>query len=110
MCRRVSAGCLCVNRFKKIVLLSVSVCHRVSAGCLCVDGFKKNCIVECQCVVVCRQVVYVSIGSRKIVLLCVCRHVLSGCLCVDRFKKNCIVVCQCVSMCVGRLFFCVDIS
>ena len=53
MCRRVSAGFLCVDRFKKIVLLSVGVCRHVSAGCLCVDRFKKNCIVECQCVSSC---------------------------------------------------------
>ena len=38
------------------------------------------------CVVMCRQVVYVSTGSKKIVLLSVS-----------------------VSTCVGRLFFCVDI-
>ena len=84
------------------------------------------------CVVRCRQVVNVLIGSRKIVLLSVgvcrqvssgcvcvdrfkkivflcvgvCRHVSAGCLCVDRFKKNCIVVCRCVSSCVVRLFMC----
>ena len=60
------------------------------------------------CVVMCRQVVYVSVGSRKIVFLCVgvCRHVSAGCLCVGRFKKNCFVVCRCVSSCVGRLFMC----
>ena len=60
------------------------------------------------CVVICRQVVYVSIGSRKIVSLCVgvCRHMSAGCLCVGRFKKNCIVECQCVSACVVRLFMC----
>ena len=84
------------------------------------------------CVVMCRQVVYVSVGSRKIVFLCVgvCRHVSAGCLCVDRFKKivlscvgvcrrvsagylcvnrfkkNWIVECWCVSSCVGRLFMC----
>ena len=53
MCHRVSAGCLCVNRFKKIVLLCVGVCCRVSVGYLCVDRFKKNWIVECQCVSSC---------------------------------------------------------
>ena len=38
------------------------------------------------CVVMCRQVVYVSVGSRKIVLLCVgvCRHVSAGCVGVCR--------------------------
>ena len=39
------------------------------------------------CVVMCWQVVYVSVGSRKIVFLCVS-------------------VCRCVSSCVGRLFMC----
>ena len=84
MCRRVSAGCLCVDRFKKIVLSCVGVCRQ------------------------CRQVIYVSTGSRKIGLLCVgvCRHVSAGCLCVGRFKKNWIVECRCVSSCVGRLFMC----
>ena len=50
------------------------------------------------CVVMCRQVVYVSVGSRKIVLLCVsvCRHVSAGYLCVGRFKK---IVFLCVGMC-----------
>ena len=64
------------------------------------------------CVVMCRQVVYVSIGSRKIVLssVGVCRHVSAGCLCVGRFKKNCVVVCRCVSSCVGRLCRCVSVS
>ena len=38
------------------------------------------------CVVMCRQVVYVSVGSRKIVSLCVgvCRHVSAGCVGVCR--------------------------
>ena len=124
---------------RKIVFLCVGVCQHVSAGCLCVDRFKKNWIVECRCVigskklychvsmcvVVCRRVIYVSTGSRKTGLLSVgvCHHVSAGCLCVGRFKKNCVVVCrcvsvsekncvivcQCVSSCVGRLFFCVDI-
>ena len=53
VCRRVSAGCLCVDRFKKIVLSCVGVCRRVSAGYLCVDRFKKNWIVECRCVSSC---------------------------------------------------------
>ena len=58
------------------------------------------------CVVVCRQVVYVSTGSRNIVLLSVsvCRCVLSGCLCVSRFKKNCIVESVCVVMCRQVVF------
>ena len=84
VCRHVSAGCLCVGRFKKIVFLCVSMCRHVSAGCLCVGRFKK--------------IVLLSVG--------VCRHVSAGCLCVDRFKKNCIVECRCVSSCVGRLFMC----
>ena len=50
MCRHVSAGCLCVGRFKKIVLLCVGVCRHVSAGCLCVGRFKKNCVVVCRCI------------------------------------------------------------
>ena len=46
------------------------------------------------CVVMCRQVVYVLVGSKKL-FFCVgmCRHVSAGCLCVGRFKKNCIVKC-----------------
>ena len=34
------------------------------------------------CVVMCRQIVYVSVGSRKIVSLCVvmCRQVVSVCV------------------------------
>ena len=62
------------------------------------------------CVIVCRQVVYVSIGSKKIVLLSVsvCRRVSAGCLCVDRFKKNWVVVCRCVSSCVSSGCLCVD--
>ena len=61
------------------------------------------------CVVMCQQIVYVSVGSRKMVFLCVgmCRHVLAGCLCVGRFKKNCVIVCQCVSSCVGIVSVCV---
>ena len=84
MCQHVSAGCLCVDRFKKIVLLSVGVCRHVLAGCLCVNRFKK--------------IVLLSVG--------VCCRVSAGCLCVDRFKKNWIVVCRCVLSCVGRLFMC----
>ena len=61
------------------------------------------------CVGMCRQVVYVLVGSRKIELLCVgvCRHVSSGCLCVDRFKKNCF---SCVGLChhVSAGCLCVD--
>ena len=91
---------------KKIVLLCVGVCRHVSAGCLCVDRFKKIDL----CVSVCRHVstgVFVSIGPRKIDLLCVsvCRHVSAGCLCVSRFKKIvllCVGVCRRVSAgCVG---------
>ena len=61
-------------------------------------GSKKLYCCVSVCVVVCRQVIYVSIGSRKIVLLCVgvCRHVSAGCLCVDRFKK---IVLLSVSVC-----------
>ena len=84
MCRRVSAGCLCVDRFKKIVLLCVGVCRHVSAGYLCVGRFKK--------------IVFLCVGM--------CQHVSAGCLCVGRFKKNWIVECRCVSSCVGRLFMC----
>ena len=38
------------------------------------------------CVVMCRQIVYVLVGSRKIVSLCVvvCRHVSAGCVGVCR--------------------------
>ena len=105
MCRRVSAGCLCVDRFKKIVLSCVGVCRRVSAGYLCVDRFKKNCIFVCRCVSSC---VGRSVGSRKIGLLSVgvCRHVSAGCLCVDRLCRCvsvCVVMCrQVVSVCVGE--------
>ena len=71
-------------------------------------GSKKLYCRVLVCVVVCWQVISVSTGSRKIVLLSVgvCRHVLAGCLCVGRFKKNWIVECQCVLSCVGRLFMC----
>ena len=71
-------------------------------------GSKKLFFCVSVCVGMCRQVVYVSVGSKKIVLLSVgvCHHVSAGCLCVDRFKKNCIVECRCVSSCVGRLFMC----
>ena len=38
------------------------------------------------CFIMCRQVVYVSVGSRKIVSLCVgvCHHVSAGCVGVCR--------------------------
>ena len=83
-----SAGCLCVDRFKKIVLLSVGVCRRVSAGCLCVDRFKKNWIVVCQCVSSC-------VGR-----LFMCRKVQEKlCCCVS----VCVIMCrQVVSVCVGE--------
>ena len=71
-------------------------------------GSKKLYCRVSVCVVVCRRVIYVSTGSRKIGLLSVgvCRHVSADCLCVGRFKKNGIFVCRCVSSCVGRLFMC----
>ena len=49
-------------------------------------GSKKLFCCVSVCVVMCRQVVYVSVGSRKIVSLCVgvCRHVSAGCVGVCR--------------------------
>ena len=92
VCRHASAGCffvsiyvdmcrqsLCVSAVghpKNIQKVKVrkslkkgcnAVCHYVLAGCLCVDRFKKKlyCCVSV-CVVMCQQVFYVSIGSKKL--------------------------------------------
>ena len=72
-------------------------------------GSKKLYCRVSVCVVVCRRVIYVSTGSKKIVFLCVgmCRHVSAGCLCVSRFKK---IVLLSVGVCrhVSAGCLCVD--
>ena len=72
---------------RKIVSLSVGVCRHVSSGCLCVDRFKKNCVVVCRCVSSCvgRLCRCVSVSEKNCVVVCRCVSSCVGRLffCVD---------------------------